>query len=163
MSHLFRSAGDHECTPPPSTAPTIQGKDLKAWYTTAQNAIQEARRWKETSREKDVKDLEAKVRCLEAVVRVSKGERDVARKQERRYKDEVERLNVAARDLLAVVREVAALHQPVQDGLGELDDGSYGTISPACSTCGTHDEYAVPWPCPTARALEVLTETTEEK
>lgn len=120
MSHLFRSAGDHECTPPPSTAPTIQGKDLKAWYTTAQNAIQEARRWKETSREKDVKDLEAKVRCLEAVVRVSKGERDVARKQERRYKDEVERLNVAARDLLAVVREVAKVAIPV--GVTPSDD-----------------------------------------
>lgn len=30
------------------------------------------------------------------------------------------------------------------------------------STCGTHSEYAVPWPCPTARAVQALTETTEE-
>lgn len=148
MSHLFRSAGDHECTPPPSTAPTIQGKDLKAWYTTAQNAIQEARRWKETSREKDVKDLEAKVRCLEAVVRVSKGERDVARKQERRYKDEVERLNVADRDRRAVVREVAGLHR--------AEPGVSNGV--ACNICR---ECLKACPCPTARALEALTETTE--
>lgn len=59
--------------------------------------------------------------------------------------------------LLAVVREVAGLHRPVPDGLGDTGTG-YGTVSPACGTCGTHDEYAVPWPCPTARALEALTE-----
>lgn len=155
MSHLFRSAGDHECTPPPSTVPTIQGKDLKAWYTTAQNAIQEARRWKETSREKDVKDLEAKVRCLEAVVRVSKGERDVARKQERRYKDEVERLNVAARDLLAVVREVAGLHPPCRTKCLNPRHET-GCEARICKTC---DHI---WPCPTSRALQALTDTTEE-
>ena len=65
-------------------------------------------------------------------------------------------------DLLDLMQAwiLRALHQPVQDGLGYLDDGSYGTISPACSTCGTHDEYAVPWPCPTARAV-ALTETEE--
>jgi hypothetical protein len=27
--------------------------------------------------------------------------------------------------------------------------GGYGTIDPACRICGTPDEYAVPWPCPT--------------
>lgn len=64
--------------------------------------------------------------------------------------------------LLAVMREVAGLHRPVPDGQGFID-GSYGTISPACGTCGTHDEYAVPWPCPTARALEALTVTEETR
>lgn len=62
--------------------------------------------------------------------------------------------------LLAVVREVARLHQPIPDGMGFID-GSYGTISPACGTCGAYDEYAVPWPCPTARALQALTESKE--
>lgn len=76
---------------------------------------------------------------------------------------EVNFAHAEAPRLLAVVREVAALHQPVQDGLGYLGDGSYGTISPACSTCGTHDEYAVPWPCPTARAVQALTETTARR
>ena len=134
-----------------STSPTIQGKDLGEWYRTAQNAIQEARRWKETSREKDVKDLETKVRCLEAVVRVSKGERDVARKQERRYKAEVERLNVAARDLLAVVREVAGLHRPRRT---ECLNPSHEADCEA-NICKTCDHI---WPCPTGRALEALTE-----
>lgn len=62
--------------------------------------------------------------------------------------------------LLAVVREVAGLHRPVPDGLGDTGTG-YGTVSPACGTCGTHDEYAVPWPCPTGRALQALTESKE--
>lgn len=62
--------------------------------------------------------------------------------------------------LLAVVREVAGLHQPVPDGLGDTST-EYGTVSPACGTCGTHGEYAVPWPCPTARALQALTESKE--
>lgn len=65
-----------------------------------------------------------------------------------------------ARALLAAVREVATLHRPVPDGWGFIGD-SYGTVSPACGTCGTHSEYAVPWPCPTARAVQALT-TTEE-
>lgn len=38
-------------------------------------------------------------------------------------------------------------------GQGYLPDGTYGWIEPACTTCGTEDEYAVPWPCPTVRAL----------
>lgn len=138
-----------------STSATIQGKDLEEWYRTAQNAIQEARRWKETSREKDVKDLETKVRCLEAVVRVSKGERDIARKQERRYKAEVERLSVAARDLLAVVREVAGLHQPYRT---ECLNPCHETDCEAAQICKTCDHI---WPCQTGRALQALTESKE--
>ena len=44
------------------------------------------------------------------------------------------------------------LHQPVTDGMGFTEDG-YGGISPACSSCGTCDEYAVPYPCPTVTAI----------
>lgn len=51
---------------------------------------------------------------------------------------------------LGIVREVARLHQPIPDGMGFID-----------GTCGTHDEYAAPRPCPTARAVQALT-TTEE-
>lgn len=58
------------------------------------------------------------------------------------------------RDLLrASIQRVRDLHRPVT-GLGYREDGSYGDIDPACSTCGTDDEYAVPWPCPTIRALD---------
>lgn len=47
-----------------------------------------------------------------------------------------------------------ALHQPDPDGgMGWRSDGRYGVIDPACRTCGTSDEYAVPWPCATVRAL----------
>ena len=38
------------------------------------------------------------------------------------------------------------------DGMGFTEDG-YGGISPACSSCGTSDEYAVPYPCPTVTAI----------
>lgn len=59
--------------------------------------------------------------------------------------------------LAAAVREVRALHRPVEGvGWGPDDDdtpGAYGDIAQACSACGTHDEYAVRWPCPTTRAL----------
>ncbi|MFE5332919.1 hypothetical protein ACFRCG_41705 [Embleya sp. NPDC056575] len=62
----------------------------------------------------------------------------------------------AERDqLAAAAQRVRDLHQPIGDGLGYVDGGSdYGDIAPACSTCGTHDEYAVPWPCATIRALD---------
>lgn len=46
-----------------------------------------------------------------------------------------------ARAMLAVVREVAALHRP-------------GLLTGMCITCRRNQ----PWPCPTARALEALTE-----
>jgi hypothetical protein len=63
---------------------------------------------------------------------------------------------------LAKARE---LHQPEPDGLGFRDkpypdgDGAYGRIDPACPTCGQHDEYAVPWPCATAKALGMTGES----
>ena len=52
---------------------------------------------------------------------------------------------------------VLALHQPVTDGMGFTEDG-YGGISPACSSCGTSDEYAVPYPCPTVTAITTALE-----
>ena len=44
--------------------------------------------------------------------------------------------------LLDALEKVLELHQPVTDGMGFTEDG-YGGISPACSSCGTSDEYAV--------------------
>lgn len=54
-----------------------------------------------------------------------------------------------ARVAIATIR---ALHQPTS-GAGFLADGGRGDIDPACSTCGTSDEYAVPYPCPTICAI----------
>ena len=54
--------------------------------------------------------------------------------------------------LLDALEKVLELHQPVTDGMGFTEDW-YGGISPACSSCGTSDEYAVPYPCPTVTAI----------
>lgn len=59
-----------------------------------------------------------------------------------------------ARALLAVVREVAGLHQPCHT---ECLNPRHEAFCEAqiCKTC---DHI---WPCPTGRALQALTETTE--
>ena len=59
--------------------------------------------------------------------------------------------------LLDALEKVLELHQPVTDGMGFTEDG-YGGISPACSSCGTSDEYAVPYPCPTVEAITAALE-----
>ena len=59
--------------------------------------------------------------------------------------------------LLDALEAVLGLHQPVTDGMG-FTEGGYGSISPACSSCGTSDEYAVPWPCPTVTAIATTLE-----
>ena len=59
--------------------------------------------------------------------------------------------------LEAALEKVLELHQPVTDGMGFTEDG-YGGISPACSSCGTSDEYAVPYPCPTVTAITTALE-----
>ena len=53
--------------------------------------------------------------------------------------------------------KVLELHQPVTDGMGFTEHG-YGGISPACGACGTSDEYAVPYPCPTVEAITAALE-----
>jgi hypothetical protein len=71
---------------------------------------------------------------------------------------------LAARGLLADgtdrrrIEKALALHQREDEGMGYGSDdddtpGSYGTIHNVCTTCGTADEYAVRWPCPTVAAL----------
>ena len=56
---------------------------------------------------------------------------------------------------LATLNRVRELHRPYGDiGMGYRSDGSYGELSPVCSTCGTPDEYATPFPCATIRALD---------
>ena len=62
--------------------------------------------------------------------------------------------------LEAALEKVLELHQPVTDGMGFTEDG-YGGISPACSSCGTSDEYAVPYPCPTVTAITTALEATK--
>jgi len=49
------------------------------------------------------------------------------------------------------------LHTPVLEGVqGELPNGRYGYIEPACSTCGDADAHGVPWPCDTAKVLGMV-------
>lgn len=49
-----------------------------------------------------------------------------------------------------------ALHQPYPEGGQGYDEkGNYTYIEPCCQVCGTADEFAVRWPCGTARALGV--------
>ena len=62
--------------------------------------------------------------------------------------------------LEAALEKVLELHQPVTDGMGFTEHG-YGGISPACGACGTSDEYAVPYPCPTVTAITTALEATK--
>jgi hypothetical protein len=67
-----------------------------------------------------------------------------------------EALRAELAEAQAKIDAALALHQPFPDcGQGYLPDGSYGYIEPACLVCGTADEYAVPWPCDTAKALGI--------
>lgn len=63
-------------------------------------------------------------------------------------------------NVIDALEKVLELHQPVTDGMGFTEDG-YGGISPACSSCGTSDEYAVPYPCPTVTAITTALEATK--
>jgi hypothetical protein len=54
----------------------------------------------------------------------------------------------------AKVEAALAIHQPGSEpSQGWLRDGIYGYIETPCAGCEAVDEYAVPWPCATARAL----------
>ena len=73
------------------------------------------------------------------------------------FADEVQSLrNRIARmpDNAAAVRAVLDLHKPYPDeGMGWREDHTYGDVGTVCGSCGTPDEYGVPWPCPTVRAI----------
>ena len=57
--------------------------------------------------------------------------------------------------LAASLRAVIELHKPYPDeGMGWREDHTYGYVGIVCATCGTPDEYGVPWPCGTVRAVE---------
>lgn len=61
-------------------------------------------------------------------------------------------------DRLTTQRDaVLALHRDAGPGMGhDTPSGDYyGDFPTSCTACGTSDEYAVAWPCPTARALGV--------
>jgi hypothetical protein len=60
----------------------------------------------------------------------------------------------------AALRAVLDLHRPVHDERTGWDSqaGGYGTISPACESCGSND-LAVAWPCPTMQAITTALET----
>lgn len=57
--------------------------------------------------------------------------------------------------LVAALRAVLYRHKPCPDeGMGWREDHTYGYVGAVCGACGTPDEYGVPWPCPTVRAVE---------
>lgn len=58
----------------------------------------------------------------------------------------------------AAIARARAHHQPTE-GLGHGPDG-YGDIPQACTSCGTSDELAIPWPCDTVLALDGPPEPT---
>ena len=71
-------------------------------------------------------------------------------------------------EAIAELRRLREWHEPIEGGgMGYgPTGGGYGRIDPACSTCGTPDEYAVPYPCNTAQVLDkvlaALTGPTDE-
>jgi hypothetical protein len=76
---------------------------------------------------------------------------DLATKIRQRAEDWVENIldpQAAAKAVLAVLER----HKPTDGGMG-FRDGGYGSIEPACTTCGTYDEYAEDWPCSTITAM----------
>jgi hypothetical protein len=55
---------------------------------------------------------------------------------------------------VASKRKILALHSEATGfTMGYTENFDYGRTPNACNECGTADEYAVPWPCPTLRAL----------
>lgn len=59
--------------------------------------------------------------------------------------------------LVAALRAVLDLHkQHPDEGMGWREDHTYGYVGIVCATCGTPDEYGVPWPCPTVRAVAAV-------
>jgi hypothetical protein len=115
------------------------------WVGAARAMIGDAPNYTETPIEMHVKVAESPERFAFVLQRVAPG---ALTPHEARQKAEAERDQHAA--AIARVRE---LHQPT-GGHGWKATGGYGDITPACTTCGTSGEYAVPYPCPTIRALD---------
>ena len=55
--------------------------------------------------------------------------------------------------LLSLVVSTLERHAPWPggEGMGWVNGKDYGEINPACSCCGTPDEYAQEWPCASVR------------
>ena len=55
----------------------------------------------------------------------------------------------------ARIAEAAKLHRNAgpSQGYDSRFRGGYGMLGDCCATCGSHGEYGVEWPCPTAVAL----------
>lgn len=64
-----------------------------------------------------------------------------------------DRLDAENRNLRARIAEVVAAHTDMGWGQGYDGEGNYTDFEHTCRVCGTWDEYAVAWPCPTVRAL----------
>jgi hypothetical protein len=54
---------------------------------------------------------------------------------------------------IASKRAVVTLHSDGGESPGYLPDGGYGMLQHACTDCGTHGEWGIPWPCLTLRLL----------
>jgi hypothetical protein len=68
-----------------------------------------------------------------------------------------ETLRAELAEAKSMIDAALRLHTPVLEGVqGYLPNGDYRYIEPACSTCGDVDEYGVPWPCATAKALGMV-------
>ena len=75
------------------------------------------------------------------------------RKLEDQYRHRAQRANEVTR-LRSENAAARELHEPAPEaGQGYDENGRYTYIEPCCRTCGTADEYAVRWPCSTAKAL----------
>ena len=55
----------------------------------------------------------------------------------------------------ARIAEAAKLHRNAgpSQGYDSRFRGGYGMLGDCCASCGSHGEYGVEWPCPTAVAL----------
>ena len=62
--------------------------------------------------------------------------------------------------VIAAAKNVRKQHTPDPEhtaGMGWAYPGAeYDRIDPVCQTCGTPDEYGVPWPCKTYAVLDVV-------
>jgi hypothetical protein len=58
----------------------------------------------------------------------------------------------------AALEYIARMHSEETDGGMGYTATGYGHMEPVCQTCGTSDEYAVPWPCVTRQQADAAHE-----